>query len=255
MDIAIIDDWAEDRLLIRDMVLNYMEKHCLQADIFLFSSGAEFFKAYRQERFSIVLLDQYMDGMDGMAIAQKLRDSEDHCQLVFVTNSDTYAVQSYDVEASGYLLKPLDPALLERTLDRCVGRLRFVPKYLQVISNRLPTRVPLNSILWVNTYQNTILLHTDNGEIKTYMTFSRLARILEEDKRFLLCYKGCMVNMDRITSIEGNDFRLDSGDLVQIRKRGGSQIKQAYLQYLCDKALPPPPTEFPLTSQKPDCFP
>ena len=235
LQIAIIDDCQRDRDLVRDMTARYLQEHQIQGDIQCFPSSESFLKDSHPEQFSILLLDLYMDGMDGMSLAQIIRQQGIPSQLVFVTSSDAYAVRSYDVEASDYLLKPVSAPALERALNRCMARIQVVPKYIEVISNRLPIQIPLHSILWINTYQNAILFHTDANEVKTYMTFEAITQMLSGEKRFLMCYKGCMVNMDRIAAIEGDDFRMENGDLVQIRKRGGNQIKHTYIQYLCDR--------------------
>lgn len=236
MNIAIVDDVKQDRERIRDMVASYLSDNRLDAGIEAFDSGASFFENYEPGRFSILLLDLFMDGMDGMAIAREVRSRKDGCQLAFITSSDSGAVSGYDVDAAGYLLKPVDKPSLEHTLSRCMQRLRDVPKYIDVIVNRLNMRIYLGSILWIDTYQNAVYFHTDGGVLKSYMTFEHLNGLLRGEERFLLCYKGCLVNMDRISSIDGDDFRMENGDLVQIRKRGVREIKRAYVEYLCGRA-------------------
>lgn len=109
------------------------------------------------------------------------------------------------------------------------------PCYIDIVFRRNPLRVYFNTILYADTFRNAIYLHTDAGVLKTYITFARFLKVIESDKRFLHCYKGCVVNMDRISKISGDDFLMDSGEKVQIRKRGSSQVKKNYLQYLLFK--------------------
>ena len=45
--------------------------------------------------------------MTGMDAARKLREARDTAALIFISSSDSFAVESYDVQASYYLLKPL----------------------------------------------------------------------------------------------------------------------------------------------------
>ena len=49
---------------------------------------------------------------------------------------------------------------------------------------------------------------------------------------FLSCYRGCLVNMDRIYKTLEDSFLLDNQEVVQIRKRGANAIKKEYLNYL-----------------------
>lgn len=109
------------------------------------------------------------------------------------------------------------------------------PDYIHIVYRRNPLRVYFNTIIYADTFRNAIYLHTDAGVFKTYITFSRFRQDVALDKRFLHCYKGCMVNMDRVKKIIDDDFLMDNGERVQIRKRGGSQVKKIYLQYILSK--------------------
>lgn len=75
-------------------------------------------------------------------------------------------------------------------------------------------------------------LHTDAGPVRSYLTFHKFEEQIRDCPNFLSCYRGCVVNMDRIQEASEEGFRLDNGEVVQIRKRGSSAIRKAYLQYL-----------------------
>lgn len=107
--------------------------------------------------------------------------------------------------------------------------------YISVVHQRYPLRVYLDTILYADTFRNAVYLHTDAGIFKTYITFSEFRQKVAFDRRFLGCYKGCIVNMDRVKKIAGEDFLMDSGEKVQIRKRGCGKVKRAYLQYILSK--------------------
>lgn len=236
MRIAIVDDMKLDRTYIQGMVSDYLEQQQIAAELCLFSGGEEFFETYAPGEFSILLLDLYMKGMNGMEIARQVREKGDHCQLIFITSSETYAVQGYEVEATCYLLKPVDRDALERALARCMNKLGSLQRSISIVANRVPVNLPLSSIQWVSSYQNAIIFHADGGEVKSYMTLERVRELLGGDRRFLPCYKGCLVNMDRIISAEEDHFVVENGDHVPIRKRGANQIRQFYIQYLCERA-------------------
>lgn len=103
--------------------------------------------------------------------------------------------------------------------------------YISIVHQRCPLRVYLSEIIYAETFKNAVYIHTDAGVFKTYITFEKFLESLC-DLRFLNCYKGCVVNMDRVSKIHGDDFLMDSGERVQIRKRGGKSIKKSYLQYM-----------------------
>lgn len=63
-----------------------------------------------------------MNGTNGMKIARKLRDIQFKAPIIFLTAHADYAVESYEVYASGYLLKPYDTNKLTLILDEVLQR-------------------------------------------------------------------------------------------------------------------------------------
>lgn len=57
-----------------------------------------------------------------MKIARKLRDIQFKAPIIFLTAHADYAVESYEVYASGYLLKPYDTNKLTLLLDEVLQR-------------------------------------------------------------------------------------------------------------------------------------
>lgn len=170
-----------------------------------------------------------------MDVARRVREQGDPCKIMFLTTSDEFAVESYDVGASYYLLKPLDGEKLARGMAVCLKGLERDRRSIQVVSDRMTVEIPYSSIYYGESYRNSIEIHLKDRTVKTYMTFQRLWEILGEDPRFLNCNKGYFVNMDHIERVEEQEFILENQAAIPIRKRGASQLKKEYIQYVCAK--------------------
>jgi two-component system response regulator AlgR len=72
----------------------------------------------------LLLLDIAMPGLDGIAVARALAAQIPSPAVVFVTAFDHFAVAAFEVEAVDYLMKPVEPARLQRALDRARTYLR-----------------------------------------------------------------------------------------------------------------------------------
>jgi len=59
-----------------------------------------------------------MPGLDGIGVARALAEQKPSPAVVFVTAFDQFAVAAFEVEAVDYLMKPVEPARLQRALDR-----------------------------------------------------------------------------------------------------------------------------------------
>lgn len=232
VEIAIVDDMELDREQVERLVRSWSQRKKIEVHLSLFSSGEAFLEKFKPEQFSIVLLDLYMKGINGMDTAREIRRRGSNSQLVFVTSSDAYAIQGYEVDAANYLLKPVDEYALENALQHCLLRLGCDRDSITVTSNRAAVSIPLRNIIWIEAQRNALLFHTDGGTVKSYMTVESASKMIRGKEQFLICCKGIVVNMDRIVSVGDDTFIMDDSEQVPIRKRGGNQVKQQYLQYI-----------------------
>jgi len=110
----------------------------------------------------LIFLDMEMPGQLGMAL---LLDLPETTQVVFVTAYAEYAVQAFAAGALDYLVKPVAPERLQRTLERFlarrVGRERSSQpaKEGEVILHSYPQNqeseiIRLKSIQWIEGMQN-----------------------------------------------------------------------------------------------------
>lgn len=60
-----------------------------------------------------------MNGINGMETARKIRLWDTSCHIIFVTTSSDFAVDSYEVKATYYLIKPTTEEQVSKALDRC----------------------------------------------------------------------------------------------------------------------------------------
>jgi two-component system response regulator AlgR len=77
---------------------------------------------------SVVLLDIRMPGMTGIEVARHLGALDDPPAIVFTTAYDEYALEAFESQAIGYLLKPVRSERLAQALKQA-SRLR-VPQLL-----------------------------------------------------------------------------------------------------------------------------
>ena len=101
--------------------------------------GAAAVEAIDQHEPDIAFLDIRMPGLSGLDAAVELADAwpADHPfpALVFVTAYDQYAVQAFEAQAVDYLLKPVQSARLQKT----------VQKLQKTLSNKAPAAITLEA--------------------------------------------------------------------------------------------------------------
>jgi len=70
----------------------------------------------------VAFVDIEMPGMSGLVAAERLTAALPELQIVFVTAYDQYAVNAFELNATDYLLKPVQAKRLESTLERLAAR-------------------------------------------------------------------------------------------------------------------------------------
>ncbi len=110
---------ADDEELARDE-LKYLLQDFPEVDVIAScSNGLEAVDLIARMEPHLVFLDVQMPGLDGIAVVRKLREKGlDIPHIVFCTAYDQYAVEAFRLEASDYLLKPIDKTRLAETVAR-----------------------------------------------------------------------------------------------------------------------------------------
>lgn len=230
--IAVCEDDLSEQQTLRQLLNDYFNAHAFHFALSFFSSGEDLLQALPEADFSLLFLDIFMEGIDGMETARYIRSGNYDLPIIFITASRDFAVESYEVDALYYLTKPLTMDKLAAAMSRCSDLLTTSRRCLEVVSGRETRRIELRGILYAEAFSNRIMLHTMNGDIPVYQSLDTLVQKVGDP--FLRCHRSFVVNMNFIQRIEGKDFILTSGDRVPIRTNGKSKVIEHYNYYFAN---------------------
>lgn len=235
MNIAIIDDNSGDRSILLGYLDTYFKELPVYKTIQVFNNGEEFFHVWKKGSLDILFIDIILTGISGMEIAERVRAEGSNCLIIFTSCSEEYGVQSYRVRAFDYLLKPYTYNQFKRTLDLCHSEIQRHGKYIEVKESRTYVKILLDDIIFTDYFNHYIQIHTYNRIIKSYMRFDAFSPMLLTYPQFLCCYRNCIVNMDKVASIEKYDFVMDTREHVPITRANRQSICQQYADYQFNK--------------------
>lgn len=230
LQIAICDDMADERTLLAGLVYDYCDQHNMQADIHLFSDGNELMDSFVPGRMHIIFLDIYMPGLSGMDTARLIREKDASCAIIFATTSQEHGMDSYDVQASDYLVKPFVYADVEDALDWCVNQARSLHRALEVYVEDKTVPVLLRDICYVEIRGHNAHLHTQSGVLVIRQGLDDLEREIDHED-FLRCHRSFLVNMNYIQWMEKNSFLLIGGEEVPIGSTVVGRVRDAYMKW------------------------
>ena len=175
-------------------------------------------------------------GLDGMALAQKIREQATETQpvIIFVTGCERYVFDAFDVGAFQYLLKPVDEEKFAQVFSRAVaqiGTAREKPgRVLTLQSANTSKTVPLDSIYYIESSNHKVELHLRNGEFVCYAKIGDLE--LELQDQFFRIHKGYLVNLVYVAGYSKRSLTLTNGEELLLSKYKYQDFVKAYLHFL-----------------------
>ena len=223
--VAIVEDELAEARAIEKNILQYEKENNIQCKISIFSDGTELTDNYSAE-YDIILCDIEMKYMDGIKAAQIVRSVDSAVSIVFVTNLAEFAIKGYEVEALGYLLKPLSYPALVKYLDKVKHKKEAeTEKYLVLETGNGIQRIPVSEIFFVECVRHYQYIHTSNGIIKIRMPLKKIEDILL-GKGFAKCNSGILVNMLYVQKIDKYVVTVNKQELSIARTRKQDFMKQ-----------------------------
>lgn len=183
------------------------------------ATGREAIERIRADSPDLVFLDIQMPGGTGLDVASEVLKLPRPPLVVFVTAYDEHALKAFDLAAVDYLLKPIDPARLERAVSRAKGllgnrveaerraraALDASPGPLRRVLAARPGEKPrvvldLARVLWFRADGKRSVAATADGEYEV----PRLLGDLEDAigaRSFVRTHKGYLVNLDHVVEV------------------------------------------------------
>lgn len=120
--VLVVDDEMPARLRLRDLLGDIREAvpNDLVGGV---ATGHEAERFLETRAVDVLLTDIHMPGLDGLALAKRLRERPDAPAVIFVTAYDEHALQAFDAAAVDYLVKPVTAARLREALERVRARM------------------------------------------------------------------------------------------------------------------------------------
>lgn len=244
LQIAICDDEVTELAHTYALAEAYREKHPeLDIAVRKFQSGYDLLEAVEARgRFDVYLLDILMPVVNGIEIGVTIRQKDSAAILIYLTSSSDYAVESYMVEAQGYLLKPFSEQQLFSALDKATTHMDAEDKrrlVLQTPGGGVET-IPYCRLLYVEYAQHRLIAHRLDVQrtesVYQRESFEQLAAPLMADGRFVKISAAHIVNMQHVSGVTSRQFKLVNGETLPL-SRVYAGARQTYMDYLLERGM------------------
>lgn len=234
LKIAITEDRTDDGTLLSENISKWAAENNipLVPSPSLYQSGEELLEHFTEGKYDVIFLDIYLKGMDGMETARQIRKTDLSCRLIFTTITNEFAVDSYDVDSSWYLLKPYSYEKLSQALARCCADQLEQNQTLVIPGKKKEYRILIHQIVWTEYINRQICIHLQNGENQYIrMRQCEFSGIMQKYPYFCDCMKGILVNLEFVEKMDNKCFVLKTGRTLPISRLKYENVRQKFLDY------------------------
>lgn len=182
----------------------------------------------------IVYLDVMMEKVNGIDIAYKLREMGCKAEIIFITSSEKFIFESFDVGALQYLVK--SKTTEERFKDSFLRAANLALKkegemFLCEFHN-VKKMVPINEISYFEIWRRVVTVHYSGDKTaKFYRSMEQLEKQLE-NKNFVRSHRSYIVNLLYITKFEAQSLSLKTGETIPVGVTYVRQVKKEFEDYI-----------------------
>jgi DNA-binding NtrC family response regulator len=167
---------VDDELIMRESLAGWLERdgHAVQTA----ASGEEALEKVKETQFDIFLVDIKMEGMSGLDVLRRVRESDPDADVVMITayGSIPSAIEAMKDGAYDYMLKPFDPNELGVLIEKIIQhqeqareniylkeQYKERTRFESMIGQSIPMQKIFNLICDVAPMDSTVLITGETG--------------------------------------------------------------------------------------------
>lgn len=201
-----------------------------------YSTGEQLLRKLKDNKhFDLIFMDIYFaDEVQGIKTSKAIREFDTNVPICFLTTSEEYVFDGYDVQALQYLIKPIDKTKVLKIIHRIKEQTQ--KNYCVINSNYEVHRILKEDILFLESSKRQLIIHLNNSsEITIYAKLRDFAKEHLE-KKFVQCHQSFIVNMEYIDDISSDHIYLLRGqEIVPISRRFKKSVLENFKRYMFEE--------------------
>ena len=233
LKIAVCDDSPDFLQLAVDMVERWTEQSRIQTEIYRFDNGDALLAKNAVTHMDIIFLDIIMPLQNGIDTAKELRQSDNAVKIIFLTSSPEFALDSYEVKAQGYLLKPVTYEKVKETLDECSHSFDEEPKNIVLKTAFGYQKLYFHDIEYAEAQNKRVVFFLRTGKtVEAAQPLHSLEDRITENDGFFKCHRSYLVYLPNVDHFSMTEIITKTGRSIPIARGYGKSFKEAYFTFV-----------------------
>lgn len=208
--VAIVDDEP----LAQEILQSYLQKLPDTELVGVCKNALEAFALLNKQTVDLLLLDINMPEITGIEFLKSLKHPP---KVIFTTAYTEHALESYELNAIDYLIKPIAFDRFLRAINKVENDMQPAKtqtaapaseKLLFVRSEGKWIKIDLRKLWFVEGLKDYVRLWTDDGRITVHSTMKNFEEQLRPYNNFVRVHKSHIINLEYITEVDGSSIQI-----------------------------------------------
>lgn len=229
--IAICDDDTQFGTSLEKVLTSRLQERNVAFELTVFQNPSELLAAFENDgTFHLIFMDiLYEQHTNGIEIARKIRSFHTDTDIVFLSYSSDYALESYEVSPLHYIIKSHVMEKIEEALNRFFSKHSEQSFYIKTREGILS--LPVSDILYFEIYGHNLSVYLKSGESHTFSGTLKKVESQLPPSLFIRAHKSFLVNMEHIVKIARYEITLSNDATVPVSKKKYPAIMNAFAEY------------------------
>lgn len=233
MKIAVCDDEIQFVDAICPLLEQWAKECGMKLTLYRFTNGDDLVKAHQLESMDLIILDVIMPLLNGIDTARELRSMNQTVPIIFLTSSREFAVDSYEVKALNYLMKPVDHEKLFLILDEFLKSFNLSKASFTAKTADGFCRIVIADVDFLEAQNKQVLVHlTGDRVIAIRELFSKCAEVFSPENGFYCCHRSYIVNLGNVERFSKTEVTTLSHSVIPISRNNYAAFKEAYFNHM-----------------------
>ena len=231
--IAVCDDSPEFLQQAVNMVERWSEESGVPAEIYRFDNGDALLAKNAVTHMDIIFLDIIMPLQSGIDTAKELRQSDKAVKIIFLTSSPEFALDSYEVKAQDYLLKPVTYEKVKETLTECSHDFKAEAKNIVLKTAFGYQKLYFHDMEYAEAQNKRVVFYLRTGTtVESAESLHSLEDRLCLNDGFFKCHRSYIVYLPNVDHFSMTEIITKSGRSIPIARGYGKAFKEAYFAFV-----------------------
>lgn len=233
MKIAVCDDEKQFIDAVSPLLEEWAREHNIKLSLHFFTNGDDLINAHRSKCMDLIILDVIMPLLSGIDTAKELRHDDPAVPIIFLTSSKEFAVDSYEVNAFYYLMKPVARKKLFLVMDDFLKTIQSQKNTFTAHTASGFCKIVIDDIDYLEAQNKQVLVHMADGRaIEIREQFSACENVLVADNGFFRCHRSYIVNLNHVEQFTKTEVRTSQNTTIPISRNSYMAFKDAYFNHM-----------------------